>query len=409
MRRLPAKLHNRLTSFTLRLTAPRELTSVARHQRVPDGGSESHWQALPLASASKSQWRTLREVYFAGSRSPAQPGAAALHQLGSRAPERRGARSASSSPSPSSASSSRFSPRRNAPTKSRSSTRSNCSRSALSNYGERVLREVDSVASSARRDPQHPPQVRSDWAKQRAGLGCRPSSTTTTSSSSTARTSRSTRARPPAADRAWFERARARPDRAARLHARPLSDACRDAIRLSQATLADARRAPQAAVIRRSARPAGDHRRRRGRPGSKASPPPTTFDAPILMSVKFIDDDVLAGIATPTAADQPAHDRQRAGAARRLRLRIERAEWRRTSPASPGRRSSRAPRSCTASCPSSPSRSPASRCSPPSCCATCAAPPRPSPPAKRGCAISPCTIRCAACPTASSSASGSRR
>ena len=42
------------------------------------------------------------------------------------------------------------------------------------------------------------------------------------------------------------------------------------------------------------------------------------------------------------------------------------------------------------------------------CCATCGAPPRRSGPANCNCAISPCTIRSAACPTASISASGSK-
>ena len=53
-------------------------------------------------------------------------------------------------------------------------------------------------------------------------------------------------------------------------------------------------------------------------------------------------------------------------------------------------------------------RSAASRCWSVSYCATCGAPPRRSGPANCNCAISPCTIRCAACPTASISASGSR-
>ena len=48
------------------------------------------------------------------------------------------------------------------------------------------------------------------------------------------------------------------------------------------------------------------------------------------------------------------------------------------------------------------------RCWPASCCATCATPRPPSRPARTGCAISRCTTRCAACRTATSSATGSR-
>ena len=78
----------------------------------------------------------------------------------------------------------------------------------------------------------------------------------------------------------------------------------------------------------------------------------------------------------------------------------------RRSPSSHGHQSSPAPRSCRASCRSSRSRWPASPCSLAWCCTTCGEPRRRSRPARAVCAISPCTIRCAACPTAFSSASG---
>ena len=132
-------------------------------------------------------------------------------------------------------------------------------------------------------------------------------------------------------------------------------------------------------------------------------------NAPVVLSVKFIDDGVLADIASRLqlrnlrrVADGPV-------AAGDYRLRSHRQPGARRSRTSPGRRSGPAPRSSAASCRSSRSRSAASRCSRLSCCATCAAPRPRSRPAKRGCATSPCTIRSAACRTASISASGSKR
>ena len=165
-------------------------------------------------------------------------------------------------------------------------------------------------------------------------------------------------------------------------------------------------RALRAAVV---SRPPRHRRRRRGRLARRRPTSSSTASAPIVLSVKFIDEDVLAEIASrlqlrnlrkvddrPVAAGDYVFDlTDRQGIVDRP-LRLDAA-------------SSPAPRSSTASFPSSRSRSPASRCSPASCCATCAAPRRPSPPARTGCAISRCTIRCAACRTASSSASGSKR
>ena len=77
-------------------------------------------------------------------------------------------------------------------------------------------------------------------------------------------------------------------------------------------------------------------------------------------------------------------------------------------PASPGSRRGPAARSSAASCRSSRWRSAALRSSSASCCATCGVAPRRSGPANRNCAIWRCTIRSAACPTASISASGSK-
>ena len=126
--------------------------------------------------------------------------------------------------------------------------------------------------------------------------------------------------------------------------------------------------------------------------------------APILMSVKFINHATLADIASQLNMSD-LHiigDNARLGGndavytATRLR-------------ALPGSQSSLALRSCAASFPSSWWRLPVSLCSPRSCWVTCGAPRRRSPPASRACAISPCTTRSAACPTASSSASGWKR
>src|SRR3984893_4668831 len=78
------------------------------------------------------------------------------------------------------------------------------------------------------------------------------------------------------------------------------------------------------------------------------------------------------------------------------------------SPASPGSRRGRAAPSSAAFCRSSRWRSAASPSASVSSCATCGALQRRSGPANRNCVISPCTIRSAACPTASISASGSK-
>ena len=89
---------------------------------------------------------------------------------------------------------------------------------------------------------------------------------------------------------------------------------------------------------------------------------------------------------------QSARHCRRAGAGRRFRLRAESPQWRPHRPlrldGETARRRNRAERRCR----SSPLRWPALRCWRLSCCATCAAPRSPSPPAKPGCAIWPCTI-----------------
>ena len=279
---------------------------------------------------------------------------------------------------------------------------------SLTNHGERVLREIASVATSEAAVRKIRVNFDPEWVQIYVGLRLQSFFDhdfvfVTDASDRFLYASLGQRS----VDPNWFNSIQpdlkpvldelARPRAARRQRSAPTS---------SRQSAIASHRALRAAGLSRPAR----HRGRASRSPRPTTPHPNVDTAaPIVLSVKFIDDDVLAEIASrlqlrnlrklddqSAAAGDYVFDLTDRGRASRSRV-------------SPGRRSSPAPRSSRASSPSSRSRSPASRCSPGSCCATCGAPQRPSRPARAGCATSRCTIRCAACPTASSSASGSKR
>jgi sensor domain CHASE-containing protein len=272
---------------------------------------------------------------------------------------------------------------------------------AITNYGERVLREVESVASSEGAIQNIRRVFDPAWARQRVGIwletyfdhdhififdrrdelafsmvGHKP------------------------AEMKWFEDAR--PGLISVIdYMRGRDPDLRDAFRLNQATVANGNAHLQIAAIRRlMGRPAVIAAVAVGpADGVHASPDSV---APVIMSVKFIDEGALARIATQLRLTNLRRIEQDP---------IPTGDLAFATPlcALPGLRNSPAPRSCTTWCRSSLSRSPASRCLPLSSCVTCAAPPRRLRPANRGCVISPCTIRSAAFPTASSSVNGWKR
>jgi diguanylate cyclase (GGDEF)-like protein len=169
--------------------------------------------------------------------------------------------------------------------------------SALSSYGERVLREVESVATSDAAIQNIRIDFNPDWAKQRVGLWLETffnhdyififdAQDKPIYSLSGRR----------ALEPAWFEMAR--PDlRAVLDFMRGRDSTLNGAIRLNETGVSAGGAHPQAAVIRRLL----------GRPAVVAAvsigpiadiPPSFDTGAPILMSVKFIDSDVLAGISS---------------------------------------------------------------------------------------------------------------
>ena len=191
---------------------------------------------------------------------------------------------------------------------------------ALTNYGERVLREVESVASSDGRNPEHPPLVRSRNGPSSASecgwrhifdhdyvfifdrkddliysmVGHRP------------------------ADMKWF--ATARPGLASVIeYMRGRDPNLHGAIRLNQMTMTDGGAHQQTAVIRRLM----------GRPAVVAAvavgpadgiPASLEDAAPIIMSVKFIDDGALSSIAAQLRLTNLRKIDDRSGAERRPRL-----------------------------------------------------------------------------------------
>jgi diguanylate cyclase (GGDEF)-like protein len=169
--------------------------------------------------------------------------------------------------------------------------------SALSNYGKRVLREVESVATSEVAIRNIRLKFDPEWAKHRVGLWLETffdhdyififDGHDHAVYSLAGRQSVSP---------AWYEAAR--PDMVAVLDfMRGRDPSLHDAIRLNALSLTEGGAHPQAAVIRRLL----------GRPAIIAAVAvgpvdgiPRALDdkAPIMMSVKFIDRDVLAGIAS---------------------------------------------------------------------------------------------------------------
>ncbi len=277
---------------------------------------------------------------------------------------------------------------------------------ALTNHGERVLREIESVATSEVAIRSIRINFDPEWVQVYVGLRLQSFFdhdfvfVTDASDQLPLRL-----ARPPQRRSELVQHDHARPHAAARSAARPRP--CRKRRSWPPSRRRSCRCTARCACSAFSAAPPSS-------PPSR-SPRPTTLpqfadaEAPVILSVKFIDERRAGRDRLAAATAQPAQGRRQAAARRRLRLRPHRSAGRLDRPlrldAEAARRRDR------------PQRHPlhrdrarrASRCSPAWCCATCAAPPRPSRPARRGCATSPCTIRCAACRTASSSASGWRR
>ena len=252
---------------------------------------------------------------------------------------------------------------------------------ALTNYGERVLREVESVASSEGAIQNIRQSFDPNGSNSASARGWRHTSITTTSSSSIART------------RLLYSLVGHRPPtrnglRPARRHSLRCIDYMRGrdpslhgAIRLNQVNPTEGGAHRQTAVIRSLHGPARRDRWRCRRP-ERSIPPSIDGAAPIVMSVKFIDDGALSRIAAQLRLTNLRKIEQSQCRVGDLAYRSRRARMARSSPVSPGRRSNRAPKSCTTWCRSSRSPSPVSRCSPLSCCATCAAPRRRLRPAK---------------------------
>ncbi len=168
---------------------------------------------------------------------------------------------------------------------------------ALGNYGERVLREVQSVASSEMAIRSIRGNSDPDGSKQRVGTWLETfyhhdyifvfdGKDKLTYSLFAHR----------AVEPTWFEIAR--PELTALLdYMRGRDPALHDAVRINSASLTEGGAHPQAAVVRRLL----------GRPAIVAAAavgpveniaPALDTAAPIMMSVKFIDSDVLSGIAT---------------------------------------------------------------------------------------------------------------
>ena len=167
---------------------------------------------------------------------------------------------------------------------------------ALGSFGERVLREVDSVASSESAIKNIRTKFDPAWAKQRVGLWLETffehdyififDGSDKVAYSLVGRH---------AVDRTWIESARAELNPVLDFM-RGRDSSLRDTIRLNELSLTDGGAHPQAAVIRKLL----------GRPAVIAAVAvgpvegiPSALDnaAPIMMSVKFIDPNVLAGIA----------------------------------------------------------------------------------------------------------------
>ncbi|MBI1204924.1 MAG: EAL domain-containing protein [Rhodopseudomonas sp.] len=173
---------------------------------------------------------------------------------------------------------------------------------ALTEYGRRVLREVDSVATSEGAVAHIRRKLDQPWVKQRAGAWLegffkhdyvllfdeRDEPIYTLSSRANANSDWLKRARPDVLDVLSYMRG--------------ATSEMRDALRLNPAGLTDGGAHPRAAVFRRVA----------GQPAvlagaAVASPDglPASLDngAPILMSVKFVDANVLADIASQLGLD----------------------------------------------------------------------------------------------------------
>jgi diguanylate cyclase (GGDEF)-like protein len=170
---------------------------------------------------------------------------------------------------------------------------------ALNNYGARVLRETESVATSEAAIRNIRLKIDPDWAKQHVGVWLETFFNHDYAFVFDAQNEPiNTLVSRKAAEPAWFESAR--PDLTAVLdYMRGRDPVLRDAVRLSpsDADAAVGGAHPRAAMIRRV----------QGRPAVIAAVAvgpvddiPASLDnaAPIVMSVKFIDRDVLAGIAS---------------------------------------------------------------------------------------------------------------
>ncbi len=167
---------------------------------------------------------------------------------------------------------------------------------ALTNYGERVLREVKSVAASNSAMQNIRVKFDSDWATQRVGLWLRSNFDHNCVFIFDGNDELIlSQLGHQAADPSWFEQAR--PDLASVLdHMHGRDPVLHDALRLAEANVTKAGPHAQAAVVRSlMGQPAVIAAVAVG-PGND-SPAALDNAAPIIMSVKFIDRDVLADIA----------------------------------------------------------------------------------------------------------------
>ena len=132
--------------------------------------------------------------------------------------------------------------------------------------------------------------------------------------------------------------------------------------------------------------------------------------SPLVLTVRTIDQDVLANIGDRLQLANLRMIDDGAGSGRRQRLSISPTARTSRSRASPGGRSRPGAEILNSRHPLHRHRAGGLRAARrPGAALHAPHRGRPSPPAKTGCAISRCTTRCAACRTATSSASGSRR
>ena len=190
---------------------------------------------------------------------------------------------------------------------------------ALSSYGERVLREVESVAGSEQAIRNIRVNYDPVWAKQRVGLWLKTyfdhdyvfifDGSNKPVFSQLGRSD---------LDASWFNSALVDLE-SVLAFMRGRNAALHGTLRLNEPSGAEDGPHSQAAVIRSLAgRPAVIAAAAVGPIGGLLAAGDNA--APIVMSVKFIDNDALAGVASQLRLTQSAQARKRAGAARRFDL-----------------------------------------------------------------------------------------